>query len=136
MFTINPGRLENKKTKAELSTHLMPVSSEQVFLCNRPGDNSAFLFLGGNMLKTWQEEEERRAHLKAFYVMGAILLFGIIILALIFVPQAHAENCQDPDKLPENLKIAYYQLKKAEKDIPGMTVSIRRIETVKKEGGK
>lgn len=35
------------------------------------------------------------------------------------------DKCQDPEKLPDNLKKAYYQLKELEGKIDGMTVKIK-----------
>lgn len=62
----------------------------------------------------------------ALFVFVGIVLATAIIFFCVSVERAWgADDCQDPDKLSPELRAAYYQLKEAEKEIPGMKVSIR-----------
>lgn len=81
---------------------------------------------------TGRELAKTRYH-KGEKVTQAFLVIGSILLAILILACQPAHSCeQDPSKLSPELRKAYEQLKAAEKEIPGMKVSIRCYE---KEAG-
>ena len=78
-------------------------------------------------------EKQKNDSLAIFYTVMVIIVSTLIMLALIITTSEAAtggeeiksvEKCDDPDKLPENLRKAYYEFKAA-----GLPVKIQCYKT-------
>lgn len=65
-------------------------------------------------------DKQRNDSLARFYVVMTIIVSAFIIMAILLKSaeavekkETVVEKCDDPEKLPENLKKAYYEFKKA-----------------------
>lgn len=63
-------------------------------------------------------DKQRNDSLARFYVVMTIIVSAFIILAMLIksseaVEKPVVEKCDDPEKLPDDLRKAYYELKKA-----------------------
>ena len=103
------------------------------------------------MFSTWEDWDKKRNNesIKEYILM--VIVTAVIIMGMILLFSGNSEGaegstmplngserasedskvgegkgyCQDPDKLSPKLREAYFELKELEKEIEGMTVSIR-----------